>query len=242
MDTEASRRAPAQPPPQGALLRLLAWLSPSFPTGAYTYSHGLEAAVEAGLVRDRATLADWAGFVLEHGAGRTDAVLFAAAHRAVSAGDDDAFLWALERADGLRGTREMALESSAQGTAFLGAVAAAWPLEGLERWRGLIAGTGRAPAHAVAVALCAALAGIPLAPALAGFLHAVVANLVSAGVRLVPLGQTDGQRTMAALEPLVARHAAWAESASPDDLGSRAPMVDWTSAVHETQYTRLFRS
>ncbi|MGQ9370108.1 urease accessory protein UreF [Azospirillum sp. A39] len=228
--------------PIHALLRLLAWLSPSFPTGAYTYSHGLEAAVEAGFVRDRASLADWAGFVLEHGAGRSDAVLFAAAHRAVTAADEAGFLWALERADALRGTRETALESAAQGTAFLGAVAAAWPVPDLERWRTLVAGSGRAPAHAVAVALCAALAGVPLGAALAGFLHAVVANLVSAGVRLVPLGQTDGQRALAALEPVVARHAAWAETASPDDLGSRAPMVDWTSTSHETQYTRLFRS
>ncbi|HEY0838410.1 MAG TPA: urease accessory protein UreF [Azospirillum sp.] len=223
-------------------MRLLAWLSPSFPLGGYTYSHGVEQAVESSFVRDRATLTGWVAFILEHGAGRGDALLFATAHRAVESGDEPAFLWALERADVLRASRETALESSAQGTAFLSTVTAAWPLPGLERWAALIEREGRPPAHAVAVALCSALAGIPLSAALAGFLHAVAANLVSAGVRLVPLGQTDGQRALAALEPVAARLARWAESASIDDLGSAAPMVDWTSMTHETQYTRLFRS
>ena len=224
------------------MLRLLAWLSPSFPIGGYTYSHGVEMAVEAGFVRDRATLAGWVAHILDHGAGRSDALLFATAYRAVEAGDEPAFLWALERADAMRASSETALESSAQGTAFLSTVAAAWPLPGLERWTALIDSEQRSPAHAVAVALCAALAGIPLGAALAGFLHAVAANLVSAGVRLVPLGQTDGQRALAALEPVAARCAARALTASLDDLGSAAPMVDWTSMTHETQYTRLFRS
>ncbi|WP_448187795.1 urease accessory protein UreF [Azospirillum sp. sgz301742] len=198
--------------------------------------------MDVGFVHDRATLTDWIAAILEHGAGRTDAVLFAAAHRAVSDGDEPAFVWALERADVLRASRETALESSAQGKAFLSTVTAAWPLPGLEHWSAIIEAEARAPAHAVSVALCSALAGIPHGQALAGFLHAIAANLVSAGVRLVPLGQTDGQRALAALEPIVATLAQWAETASLDDLGSRAPMVDWTSMTHENQYTRLFRS
>ena len=121
---------PSPPWGEGALLRLLAWLSPSFPIGGYTYSHGIEQAVETGFVRDRASLTEWVAFILEHGAGRPDAVLFAAAHRAVESGDEPAFLWALERADAMRGSKETALESSAQGTAFLSAVTAAWPLPG----------------------------------------------------------------------------------------------------------------
>ena len=227
---------------EAALLRLLAWLSPSFPIGGYTYSHGVERAVEVGFIHDRATLAAWIAAILDHGAGRTDAVLFAAAHRAVTDSDEPTFLWTLERADTLRASRETALESSAQGKAFLSTVTAAWPLPGLDRWTALIETESRTPAHAIAVALCTALAGVPLSQALAGFLHAIAANLVSAGVRLVPLGQTDGQRALAALEPITASLAQWAETASLDDLGSRAPMVDWTSMTHETQYTRLFRS
>ncbi|WP_425599186.1 urease accessory protein UreF [Azospirillum oleiclasticum] len=224
------------------LTLLLAWLSPSFPVGAFSYSHGIEAAVEQGFVRDRATLIRWIGGVLEHGAGRTDAMLFAHAHAAVLAGDEAGFAWAVERADVLRVSSEMALESRAQGQAFLTTIRNAWPLDGLERWRGVIAGTGRPPAYAVGVAMAAALAGVGVWPALAAFLHAFVANLVSAGVRLVPLGQTDGQKALAALDPLV-HHAAEVALLTPiDDLGGRSAMVDWTSMIHETQYTRLFRS
>ncbi|CAO3374951.1 Urease accessory protein UreF [Azospirillum argentinense] len=224
------------------LTKLLAWLSPSFPVGGFSYSHGIEAAVEQGLVRDRDTLARWMDGILRHGAGRTDGMLFVAAHRAVLAGDEAGFAWAVERADAMRASAETALESRAQGQAFLIAVRAAWPLEGMERWDRVIAGGGRPVAYAVAVALAAALIGVPEGPALSAYLHAFAANLVSAGVRLVPLGQTDGQKALAALDSVV-HSAAEAVLAAPlDDLGSRAMAVDWTSMIHETQYTRLFRS
>ncbi|MBP2296710.1 urease accessory protein UreF [Azospirillum rugosum] len=224
------------------LTKLLAWLSPSFPVGGFSYSHGIEAAVEQGLVRDRDSLARWMDGILRHGAGRTDGMLFAAAHRAVLAGDEAAFAWAVERADAMRASAETALESRAQGQAFLIAVRAAWPMDGLERWDRVIAGTGRPVAYAVAVALAAALIGVPEGPALAAYLHAFAANLVSAGVRLVPLGQTDGQKALAALDSVVHSAAEAALTAPLDDLGSRAMAVDWTSMIHETQYTRLFRS
>ena len=95
----------------------------------------------------------------------------------------------------------------------------------------------------VAVALASAAHGIALEAALAGFLHAFVANLISAAVRTVPLGQTDGQRALAALEPAVRRTAQAALAAdSLDDIGSATPLLDWCSLRHETQYTRLFRS
>ncbi|TWA60670.1 urease accessory protein [Azospirillum brasilense] len=224
------------------LTKLLAWLSPSFPVGGFSYSHGIEAAVEQGLVRDRDTLARWMDGILRHGAGRTDGMLFVAAHRAVLAGDEAGFAWAVERADAMRASAETALESRAQGQAFLIAVRAAWPLEGMERWDRVIADGGRPVAYAVAVALAAALIGVPEGPALSAYLHAFAANLVSAGVRLVPLGQTDGQKALAALDSVVHSAAEAALAAPLDDLGSRAMAVDWTSMIHETQYTRLFRS
>jgi urease accessory protein len=237
MDADAG--APMAPE---RLLRLIAWLSPSFPTGGFSYSHGLEYAVEAGLVRDRAGLERWVGAILEHGAGRSDAMLFAAAHRAVEREDEAGFVWAVERADVMRATSETALESSAQGRAFLTTVRAAWPGPELERWMRLVEGTRRPPAHPVAVAVATATGGIALFPALIAYLHAVAANLVSAGIRLVPLGQTDGQRAIAALEPVALRAAQAACAAPIEDLGGRAPLVDWTSLSHEMQYTRLFRS
>jgi urease accessory protein len=224
------------------LTRLMAWLSPTFPVGGYTYSHGIEYAVESGHVLNRADLVRWVEAILKHGAGRTDAVLFAAAYRAVKAADEPALIWAAERADVLRGSSELALESTAQGTAFLSTVGNTWAPEDLRRWADVLGATGRPPAHAIAVAVVTACAGIPLEMALSGFLHAFAANLVSAGVRLVPLGQTDGQRAIAELDPIIHHAASRALAARLDDLGGCAPMIDWAAMSHETQYTRLFRS
>jgi urease accessory protein len=224
------------------LTRLMAWLSPSFPIGGYTYSHGIEYAVESGHVLNRADLVRWVEAILGHGAGLTDAVLFAAAYRAVEADDEATLGWVAERADVLRGSSELALESTAQGTAFLSTVANTWPPDNLGRWTGVLAACGRPPAHTVAVAVVTACAGMLLEMALTGFLHAFAANLVSAGVRLVPLGQTDGQRAIAELDPIIHHAASRALAAQIEDLGGRAPMIDWAAMSHETQYTRLFRS
>ena len=97
-------------------------------------------------------------------------------------------------------------------------------------------------AYPVAVGVAAAGHGIAARSALNAYLHAVIANFVSAGVRLIPLGQTDGQRLLAALEPIVAATAARALTTKLDDVGSAAFRADIASMRHETQYTRLFRS
>lgn len=222
------------------LYRLLAWLSPAYPVGAFSYSHGIETAVEEGFVTDRASLVVWLESVLERGTGLVDAALFAVAWRAVDGADWSAFDAVAERAAAWRGTSEMALESRQQGGSFLSITRTAWPhpiLEtGHERTQGEIA-------LPVAVALATAAHGIALEPALGGYLHAFTANLISAAVRTMPLGQTDGQRTLAALEPAVLRtvEAALA-AASLDEIGTATPLLDWCSLRHETQYTRLFRS
>jgi urease accessory protein len=215
-----------------ALYRLLAWTSPAYPTGAYSYSHGLEFAVEEGLVRDRASLVEWIGHILRHGAAWIDAVLFAHAHAA----DDAALDELAELAAAWRGTSETALESTQQGASFLSVTRTAWPDARLDAF------AARHDTVALPIAFALATAALPRDHALTAFLHGVAANLVSAGVRLVPLGQSDGQRAIAALMPVVAEVAARAASCPLDRLGSAAPMVDWTSIRHETQYTRLFRS
>ena len=223
-----------------ALYRLLAWLSPSFPVGAYSYSHGLEWAVEAGLVRDRVELVEWLTTVLRHGAGWLDAVLLAHGYNAVAAHDETTW-WDLRRlARAWSGTAELALETRAQGEAFAAASLASWPDDDgrLER---LLAGDP-GPTYPLAVGAVAACHGVPLGLALPAYLQAWAANLVSAAVRLVPLGQTDGQRALAALEPVVAEVAASAPGCDLDDLGTATLMVDMASMRHETQYTRLFRS
>ena len=222
-----------------AVYRLLAWLSPSYPTGAFSYSHGLEYAAEAGLVTDRATLVDWIAHILRHGAGWADAVLFARAYEAATANDDEALDALADYAAALRATSETALESAQQGAAFLAVTRAAWPDARLEQFAARRAGA----AVTLPIALALATADrVERRPALVGLLHGFAAALVSAGVRLIPLGQTDGQRATADLAEIVLTTAEAALACPLDALGMAAPMVDWTSMKHETQYTRLFRS
>jgi len=222
-----------------SLQRLLSWLSPAYPVGAYTYSHGLERAVEDGAVRDRAGLVGYVSAVLGAGAGRIDGALLAAAFRAAEAGDDAALDEVTDLANAWRGTAETALETMAQGTAFLRVTTAAWPearlVDFARRHRNAIA-------HPVALGAAAAWQGMPLRAVLFGFLSAFSANIVSAGVRLVPLGQTDGQVATAALLPVLEAATEAALAADLDRMGTAAPMLDLFSLRHETQYTRLFRS
>jgi urease accessory protein len=222
-----------------ALYRLMAWLSPAFPVGAFSYSGGLEWALEAGDVADARTLQGWLTVVATEGGGFCDAVFFAQAHRAAAAGDDILLREVAELAAALSPSKERHLETTSQGRAFVEAGRAAWPCAALDRlaarWDGPVA-------YPVAVAVTAAGHGVPLAPALHAYLHAATANLISAGVRLIPLGQTDGQRVLAGLEATIEAAAARALAARLDDVGGAAFRADLASMRHETQYTRLFRS
>ena len=220
------------------LFRLLTWASPAFPTGAFSYSHGLEYAVEEGLVTNAAHLREWVSWIVRHGALFADAVMLAHAHRAAEAGDHAALDEVAALAAAMRGTAETAMESLQQGASFFDTAQAVWPHK---RMTGFMKRNGVKPALPIAVALLCA-GTFPLPDTLGAYLHAAMANLVSAGVRLIPLGQTDGQRTIAALEGAVTETVESALATALDDLATAAPMVDWTSMRHETQYTRLFRS
>jgi urease accessory protein len=224
--------------PEAALYRLMTWLSPAYPVGGFSYSHGLEPAVEARLVGDAATLRQWVEAVLSRGTGRSDAALFAAAYRMTAAGNEAELDEIVGLAAAWRGTREMGLESAAQGAAFLVAMRAAWPQAELEAFTH----RHKDASLPVAVAVACACHGVPLALALPAYLHAFAANLVSAGIRLVPLGQSDGQRVIAALESCVAATAQRGQDTPLEQVGTAAPLIDWCSMRHETQYTRLFRS
>jgi urease accessory protein len=223
-----------------ALYRLLAWLSPAYPIGGFSYSHGIETAVEEGLVVNRPSLVAWLQSVLGAGTGRVDGALFAAAWRAADAQDWPAFDAVAERAAAWRGTSEMALESRQQGGSFLSITRTAWPHPDLDVAHRRLEGEIALP---VAVALAAAAHGIALEAALEAYLHAFTANLISAAVRTVPLGQSDGQIALASLEGAVrqALEAALAVG-DLDEVGTATPLLDWCSLRHETQYTRLFRS
>jgi urease accessory protein len=237
--SKGGRPSAAESLSPAALYRLMAWLSPAYPVGAFSYSGGLEWAIEAGDVTDAGSLSDWLDAVLTMGSASADAVLFATAHRAVANSDDDLLRRTAELAAALVGSKERLLETTAQGRAFLDASRNAWPCAAIDRLGALWDG---AVAYPVAVAVTAAGHAIPLAPALNAYLAATVANLVSAGVRLIPLGQSDGQRVIAALAPAVASAADKAAATALDGIGTCAVRADLASMRHETQYTRLFRS
>jgi urease accessory protein len=220
------------------LYRMLAWLSPGFPIGAFSYSHGLEAAAEAGRVRDRASLQGWIAAVVALGSGRIDADILGDAHRAAAANDVEMLSAANRCGLAYRATAELALETSAQGEAFLAMCRAAWAEPFCTLW----AASLDAVCHSAAVGAAMARAGIPLGYALIAYLQAVAANLVSAGLRLGIVGQSDGQRILAALEPIVIEAAAAAIARDRAAFGAATFAVDLASMAHETQYTRLFRS
>jgi len=207
-----------------ALLSLVQWLSPAFPTGAFAYSHGLEQAISAGDVRTEDGLADWLSDVLGHGAGWNDAVLMACALR----GEEVAELTALARA--LAGSAERLRETEEQGAAFA-------------RARAEMTGQATEPLP-LPLAVAVAARDLTLAPeqVLALFLHSFAANLVSAGVRFIPLGQSAGQRVLAGLHPVIVSLAARAAAATRADLAQSAFRADIQAMAHEQLDVRLFKT
>jgi urease accessory protein len=235
-EVEGSDRGTAS---AAAVTTLLAWLSPAFPVGGYAYSHGLEQAVEDGDVSDEAGLDVWLSEALSFGFGRNDAILLHAAHAAVLAGDVAGLRDVNDLALAFAPTKELHLETSQQGRSFLDAVLAAWPNDALRHAAAALPGE---VAYPVAVGLAAAAHGVPACETAAAYLLAVAQALVSAGVRLAPIGQTAGARIVARMAPLAHELAAAAEALTLDDLASATFRLDLSSARHETQYTRLFRS
>lgn len=215
-----------------ALLRLMAWLSPAFPVGGFSYSHGLERAVHDGLITDAKTLADWLETLVEMGSGWNDAVLFAESwRRARNDGDLDEIA---ALAEALAGSRERHTETMLQGAAFLKA-AAAWPNSVLERLPAECA-------YCVAVGAIAGGNGIALQDAQSAFLQAFFSNLVQAAIRLGVVGQSGATALLAGFEPLALSTADRAARSTLDDLGGCALVSDVMAMKHETQYSRLFRS
>ena len=215
-----------------ALLTLTQWLSPAFPVGAFSYSHGLEWAVETGDVTDAPSFQDWLAAILTDGAGRNDAILLVAAYRAHSTAlpEIDALTEIDALARALAPSRERLMETRQQGAAFAGTASDIWPvaLPGLT--------------YPVAVGAAARAMGLPLAQTLAMYLHGFAGNLTSAAIRLIPLGQTTGQAALATMTPICSQVAEQAQAQTLDDLGSCAFMADIASMKHETQYSRLFQS
>lgn len=209
------------------LLTLMQWLSPSFPVGAFSYSHGLEWAIEAQSVRDAASLETWVSEVLQCGSGFCDVLFLSAAYHASNSGDLDR-IDATARA--FAASRERLQETDLQGKAFCQTVSDVWDVTLVDL------------TYPIAVGAAAAQRGVPLEQTSPAFLHAFAANLISVGVRLIPLGQTEGQGILTRLTPICADIAAHAKDGDLDRLSSTAFLSDIASMKHETQYSRNFRT
>ena len=211
-----------------ALLRLMAWMSPAFPVGGFSYSGGLEKAVEDRRIGDAAALRDWLETLLRHGSLWNDAVFLAHAWR--SAGDAAILSETADLARALAGSAERYRETVLLGDAFV-AAAGAWPHAVLDL-------LPKDVPYPIAVGAVAAGHAVPLRETIAAFLHAGASQIVSAGIRLGVAGQKDGVTILAASEAIIAAMAARAMQSTLDDLGG----ADTAAMRHETQGTRLFRS
>ncbi|HEX3181173.1 MAG TPA: urease accessory protein UreF [Beijerinckiaceae bacterium] len=218
-------------------LPLAVWFSPMFPVGAFAYSHGLEWAHEAGDIADAEDLRGWLTTLVERGALQNDAIILAAAYRAALLSDARELVDINELALALATSRERRLETATQGSAFLLAIRKSWPCATLE-----FLNSEEEIAYPIAVALAAAGHNLPLDATLDMYCLGFISNLVSAAIRLGIIGQTDGQRVIAALMPVVLETARSCASKNLDELGGSAFRSDLASLRHETQYTRLFRS
>lgn len=216
-----------------ALVRLQSLTSPAFPVGSFSYSHGLESAVEAGHISDADSLREWLAALVSFGSGWNDAVLLAEAWRRVRADEDVAEL--AELAVALAGSLERHTEATSQGAAFIAAAKSGWPGAALDRL------PDPCP-YSVAVGAVAALHGLPLDAALAAFLQAFAANLAQAAIRLGVVGQNGAVTVIAGLERMIVGTAARAAVSDLDDLGSATVLSDVMAMRHETKYSRLFRS
>jgi len=215
-----------------SLQRLLTWLSPAFPVGAFAWSAGLETAIAAGVVTDSATTQDWIEGGLHHGSLFTDAILLAHAHK----GADDG-LALRDLADlclALSPSAERHDEVTTTGNSFIIA-ARAWPSPVYDLL------PSPCP-YAIAVGAIAAAHEVDIKDTLLAFLTAAVHGQISVAIRLVPLGQTAGLSVMAALEPVIEALAERASKAPLEDIGTIAYAADIAQMRHETLHTRIFRS
>ncbi|MEZ5807614.1 MAG: urease accessory UreF family protein [Zhengella sp.] len=214
---------------QSALLRLMSWLSPVFPTGGFAYSAGLEQAVADGLVAKAGSLEAWIEAQLVHGAARNDAIVMAQAWHFEQRGEDPRPL--ADLAVALAGSAERHRETLDQGEAFL-AAAAHWFADILPRGLPL----------PIAVGLACGRGAVPVRPALAAYLNTLVSNQLQCAIRLSVTGQDGAARLLAVLEPVIDSVAEAAAGATLDDLGSFALNAEIASMNHETLQPRLFLS
>lgn len=212
-------------PIDARFLTLTQWLSPAFPTGAFAYSHGIEAAIDEGWIKDAEGLELWLRDCLTLGSGRSDAIWLRLAFAAEHTGEINA------KARAFALSHERLREADHQGAAFVRTVNAVWDLNLPE---GLML--------PIAVGRAARLAGLDEDAAVMLYLQSFITNLVSAAIRLSPLGQTAGQRVVMGLQADCIEVARETKGTTEDDIFGNAFLSDVAAMIHETQEPRLFQS
>lgn len=226
------------------LIRLMHLVSPSLPTGGFAYSQGLEMAVESGWIRDDTTLVQWLRAVLSKGMACVDLPLFKRLYNAASASDLAGFtLWAA-RVAAFRETRELREEEKNRGRAMAAIIKELGILEvsdatqrQTDEWLGVVAGSQLA-----GFAFACAQWQIPLTDAASGYCWAWLENQVVSAVKIIPLGQTAGQKALMRLAEKIAPAVSIGLSKQDHDIGGSLPALAIGSSRHEIQYTRLYRS
>ena len=236
--TKAATSAKSALPP-ATLYKLMSWFSPAYPVGAYCYSHGMEQAVEEGRVADDVTAKAWIMDIIELGDGAADVSFLARSYDAARAAEWDSLRNIDATAKAFQASSELQREMTAQGRAFLQITCRAWPVPLLSSFQTACPDVTSYP---VVVGVSGAAHGIERGALAHAYLHAFAANLISAAVRLVPLGQTAGQKVTADLQDTIVQTADQAGHRKLEEISNMTLMVDNASMRHETQYTRLFRS
>lgn len=218
------------------LLHLMQLVSPALPVGAYAYSQCLEFAVESRWVTSLAEAEDWIGEVMGHSLGGLDLPVLRRLHQLATADDDEGLTYWNDFLQASRESRELLLEDVQMGEALLRLMRDI-DLPAAQRWP-----EECPPSFATMFALAAVHWQVELDDCLDGFAWSWLENQVAAAIKLVPLGQTDGQRLLLRLMPKLSEAVAKSAHLGDDELGVGLPRLAMASAQHETQYSRLFRS
>lgn len=219
-----------------ALLRLLQLVSPALPIGAFNFSQGLEWVIEKQWIRDEAGAIAWIGGLARHGVGSLDLPMLARLHDAFAADDEALALRLSMELVAARETSELRAEERHLGQS-LAKVLASLDVPAARSWMRL-----PACSFAAMFALAAVSASIGRRLALLGYLWTWTENQVICAVKLLPLGQTAGQRVLESLRQQMPAIVEEALALDDEHIGVAAPRMAMASAWHETQYTRLFRS
>ena len=217
-------KVPMYTPTDAKLITVMQWLSPAFPIGGFAYSHGLEWAINKGYVSNRAELQKWISDLLEYGSLKNDAILI----KLVLQGSDPKEI--NEIAIALCPANERLSETQLQGGAFCKIMREVWSLEIDEL------------TLPIALALAAKNESIDQNLVLPAYLHSFCSNLISVAMRLIPIGQTDGQKTLRELSPLISDSVRAVAKSDKDDLGSACFLSDVSAMQHEYLQPRVFKT